>query len=347
MPAPSSLLSGIMNPAQADVLGALDKGKERQATDMAGEILGQTIGGKIGELARLSPDKAIAYAKATNTPIDSMGRIKNLMGINVMGAKLLQAGQLQEAAQFLGEEADKIESLTGEPASNLRLAQNAILNGDQEVMGNFMKAGIALDPSAKRPEYAQSTVKGMEGWVFDKTSGTYAIDPKFEEFLASDAAKLSSKEFLDIKDIKGVNDKVTDLTKNPMMIYGAARDLAVLEEGGTVTDQIAAVFKFMKAMDPTSTVRESELGLVYGAEGAAQGFANSINNLLGGGKINDTNFKSIVDTAKKLANVSIDTGGVALDGYLGVIQDNMTPNQYNKMRERMPTKFNLTTKVDF
>jgi hypothetical protein len=239
------------------------------------------------------------------------------------------------------------EQHTGQEATNLRMAFSDMQSGGGEILENFLRGGRSLNPTYKKPVYEQATGKDQKGWVFDKTNGTYAIDPTFQEFLTSDAGRLAQREFLDIKDIKGVNDQVTALTKNPMMIYGAARDLAVLEEGGTVTDQIAAVFKFMKALDPTSTVRESELGLIYGAEGAAQGFANSINDLLGGGKINTTNFKSIVDTAKKLANTSIDTGGEALDGYLGVIQDNMTPNQYNKMRERMPVKFNITTKVDF
>jgi len=76
----AGLMDAIINPAQTDVLGALDKGRERQATDLAGELLGQTIGGKIGQLARLSPDKALAFAKATGTPLTSKGRIENLMG---------------------------------------------------------------------------------------------------------------------------------------------------------------------------------------------------------------------------------------------------------------------------
>jgi len=142
-----SLLSSIINPAQVNVLGALDQGRERQATDLAGDILGQTIGGKIGELAQLSPDKALRLAEATGIPVNSQGRIKNLVGINVIGAKLLQAGQLQEAAQFLEEEATKVESLTGEPATRLRAVQQAILTGDQETMNNFIQAGLSLDPT--------------------------------------------------------------------------------------------------------------------------------------------------------------------------------------------------------
>jgi hypothetical protein len=154
----SGLLGQIANPAQADIIGAMDKGKDRQATDMAGQILGDTLGGKVGALAKLSPDKAMAMAEALGIPTNSQGRMNNMIGVTVMGTKLLQAGMFEEAAQFLGEEADKAESLTGEPAERLRLAQNAIINGDQEVMNNFMAAGSALDPTQQTTAVERSTI---------------------------------------------------------------------------------------------------------------------------------------------------------------------------------------------
>ena len=91
------LLAGIMNPAQVDVLGSMDKGRERQANQMAGNMLGDSLGGQIGKLARLSPEKAMAYAKATNTPTDDMGRIENLIGMQIMVAKLWDAGDKDNA----------------------------------------------------------------------------------------------------------------------------------------------------------------------------------------------------------------------------------------------------------
>lgn len=143
----AGILGMIANPAQADVLGAMDKGKQRQATDMAGDILGQTIGGQVGALAKLSPDKALAMSKALGIPTSSKGRMDNMVGVTVMGSKLIQAGMFDEAAQYLDEEAAKVESLTGEEATRLRMASNAIRTGDQEVMGNFVNAGMALDPT--------------------------------------------------------------------------------------------------------------------------------------------------------------------------------------------------------
>jgi hypothetical protein len=166
-----SVLQGIMNPGQADIMGAMDKGKERQSTGMAGDILGNTLGGQLGNLARLSPDKAMELAKVFGIPTNSEGRIKNMMGVTMMGTQLLQAGMHQEAAQFLGEEAEKVESLTGQPAEKLRMAQNAILTGDQEMVGNFMKAGQAF------LQGAQSQGKSVGQREFESlTSGLNAED---------------------------------------------------------------------------------------------------------------------------------------------------------------------------
>ena len=145
----NGLLGGIINPAQTDVLGSLAQGRERQATDLAGELLGQTVTGQIGDLARLSPDKFLKFAEATGTPINSEGRIKNLIGINVAAAKLLDAGQPEFALQFLQEEISKIEQTSGQPATKLRAVAQAIQSGDQETINNFVQSGRKLDPTNK------------------------------------------------------------------------------------------------------------------------------------------------------------------------------------------------------
>jgi len=150
------LLAGIMNPAQVDVLGSMDAGRERQATRKAGDLLAESIGGKVGELARLSPDKAMAYAKATNTPIDDMGRVKNLMGWNIMGAKLFQAGQGDEAANVLERAAAQIQEQTGQvPEALLKVVSDWRTNGaGGEIVKNFTNAGLSLDPSSQGESFS-------------------------------------------------------------------------------------------------------------------------------------------------------------------------------------------------
>ena len=145
--ADGGLLGGIMNPAQADVLGAMDKGRDRQATAMAGDILGQQIGGQIGALARLDPDKGIALAKITNTPIDDAGRIKNLLGSVMMTGQLWDAGLKSDAINTLRKQIDYTESKTGEKAVALRTAMASLEAGATDEVGQgFLSTARGMNP---------------------------------------------------------------------------------------------------------------------------------------------------------------------------------------------------------
>lgn len=140
------LLAGIMNPAQANVIGAMDAGRERQATQKAGDILGESLGGKIGELARLSPDKALKYAQALGIPTDDMGRVKNAMGTNIMAAQLFKAGMGNEAIDLLQKSGDLMRQNGVEP-TRFDAVINAYQTGDEEMVNNFVQAGWGMDPT--------------------------------------------------------------------------------------------------------------------------------------------------------------------------------------------------------
>lgn len=184
----------------------------------------------------------------------------------------------------------------------------------------------------------------MEGYSFNPADGTFSIDPKRLEFLRQEAETLAVTEgHLDPNQVASVNDKVTALVKDVQGIRGAAVSLEALETRGTPAAQVAAVFKFMKALDPTSTVRDSELGLVYSAEGAAQGMANKLNALLGEGELSESGFRDLVDTAKDMANSAIDAAGISVDGYLNVLDDKLTAKDMAQMKARVPSA--LKTKV--
>lgn len=155
------LLGSIINPAQADVIGAVDAGRERQATGMAGQILGETFTGKIGALARLNPDKAIALSKAVGIPLDDQGRLNNFMGTAVAANKLVQAGLIQEATQFVTEAADKIESVAGPgQAQRMRDMANRMQSGDPQAFEQLGQLAQAFDPQ-QRETAAQREFSGL------------------------------------------------------------------------------------------------------------------------------------------------------------------------------------------
>ncbi len=158
------ILGMIANPAQADALGAVQAGRQQAATDMAGDILGRTLGGQIGALAKIDYKKGLALANSLGVPASSKGRMDNMIGVSVMIGKLLDAGMTNEAAQLATEEAQKIESLTGQEATRLRMIPEAIRTGDTETLNNFMAFAKTVDPqrygSASQREFGDLT-EGM------------------------------------------------------------------------------------------------------------------------------------------------------------------------------------------
>lgn len=196
-------------------------------------------------------------------------------------------------------------------------------------------------PKQTGTKYSQGTGK-MSGYVFDQQTGEFSIDPKIEKQLMVDAQKKATDEkILTPKEIAGINDKVTGLTKDVVDIEAAAKSLKGLQGTSSPAAQLAAVFKFMKALDPTSTVRESEQGMVYSAEGLAKGLSNKLNQMLGEGGLSPEGFADLVNTSSVMANSAIDSAQRSVGGYLDVLSDKIPEQDLNKLRARVPQKINI------
>ena len=182
----------------------------------------------------------------------------------------------------------------------------------------------------------------MQGFTFNPSTGAFTADPAMIERLQKDAEQKAKTEgILKGKDLDGVNKEVTKLIRPAKDIYESAKSLDALMERGTPAAQLAAVFKFMKANDPTSTVRESEQGQVYGAQGAMKGFANKINALSGKGGLSKEGFSDLVNTAKQLANSAISSSSETVNGYLGVLDENLTNKNMTQLLGRVPDSFEI------
>ena len=213
----------------------------------------------------------------------------------------------------------------------------------------FDKNGIQIAEGAKEPEnegYQQGT-GAMSGYAFNEKTGEYILNDVAKKALEKDALKLAGKDTqLSPKDVAGINDKVTGLTKGVTDIAEAGKALDALESRSTAAAKLAAVFKFMKAMDPSSTVRESEQGQVYSAEGLMKGFANQINAALGKGGLSEAGFRDLTNTAKALANSAIDSSAQNVRGYLDVLSDKVTARDFNKLLARVPQKLELSPEIE-
>lgn len=143
---------------------------------------------------------------------------------------------------------------------------------------------------------------------------------------------------LDHADIRGVANDVGKFIKPVSDIYAAAKALDGLGKAATNTDKVAIVFKFMKALDPNSSVRESEVGMIEGAGGVNAQLAAIWNNAIGSGGLTEDVINNITDTAKGLANTAIDSAQGEIDGYLGSFAD-MKDDTKNRQRNRLPERF--------
>lgn len=144
---------------------------------------------------------------------------------------------------------------------------------------------------------------------------------------------------LTTSDVRGLNNDVGKIVAPVAAIHAAASSLDGLKESGTATDQIAAIFKFMKSLDPSSSVRESEAGMVFAAEGIAGSIAAQLNQAQGEGGLSKENFSRMVATAKNLANSAIDSGSSEVEGYLSGFGDDIPSKRKDAFRGRLPKRF--------
>ena len=147
---------------------------------------------------------------------------------------------------------------------------------------------------------------------------------------------------LDAKGRQSVNKDITGFTKGTMSIYDAAKSLSSLQASSSPASKLAAVFKFMKALDPTSAVKEDEQGQVYAATGAASALAGQLNSLLGQGKLSNAGFSDLVNTSNIMANSALQSTTNQVTGYLdtfgNTLPQKFTESLYGRIPNQLPVK---------
>lgn len=206
---------------------------------------------------------------------------------------------------------------------------------------------VNISNSLREPEKGKEKApyqKAEGGMVFDPNTGTYSIDPVGLKRYEQIAQKAIAKGELDFKDRQSLNKDVTAIVKESIGIKSAAAELDELKGRGTAAAKLGAVFKFMKALDPTSVVREGEQGQVYAAQGAGSEIAGMINGLVGKGKLTEEGFQDLVDTAKVIANSNISSTTDQVGRLLNTFGDTIPNSFRQKVSERVPALFDVKQK---
>lgn len=143
------------------------------------------------------------------------------------------------------------------------------------------------------PEYIQKLRKYVGGTT-TSTASTNGFDYK----------KLDKTQLSQLNDtINEVNSSI----KNDLQVVSQLKNLestAELAKSGNAASQISLVFSYMKALDPTSTVREGEFATVQNAAGVPDRIRNSFNKLQNGEFLTSGQIDDIVNEAKGRADVS-------------------------------------------
>ena len=145
---------------------------------------------------------------------------------------------------------------------------------------------ITTQPGQVTPSTQQTTPSTQPGMV--KKVGLTEPDKRARE---GDLRK----EYNGLPDIKAYNEVNT-----------AYKQIKVSTERPSPANDLAAATKFMKLLDPTSVVRESELILAVEASGLADRISNTGNRILKGEKLTPTQRKDFFDAATQFYKIAED-----------------------------------------
>lgn len=268
-----------------------------------------------------------------------------------------QAEQDAFKTKMARDTADFVERMHLAPKGQQEALFNAAIEDprydiDEEDRPYFMdeNARKALIGSVKGKEYAESFfgkpkeatkyqqgTGEMSGYVFNPDNGTFNINPETKARLED--AKESG--VLELKDKITLNKEFTNLTKDTKLIRNTAADLDKLAKIKSGPAALAMVFKFMKALDPTSVVREGEQASAENSAGVPEAVRNMYNKIVSGARLGEEQMKQFVFTAKELANSAIDSSTIEIADYLNTFEDDLGKSFSSKLMERIPKRFNI------
>lgn len=144
---------------------------------------------------------------------------------------------------------------------------------------------------------------------------------------------------VDLKDIQGIQKDITTMISEPLKIRNAAARLEKIGQTKSATDQLAAVFTFMKALDPTSVVREGEQAQARSTGGIADQMIGFVNRIQGEGALPEDVFNNMIATSKRLSNQASSDNREQVLRFIDTFGDRLPADVVKKTMARLPTLF--------
>ncbi|MCP4237444.1 MAG: hypothetical protein GY770_28310 [Aestuariibacter sp.] len=250
----------------------------------------------------------------------------------------------QNADAALLERAEFIKNQGGDPAQTLSMV--GAPPEQQQRFASMLAAANATPEQLKGLEQMkgehQMGTGAMTGYSFDPSTGEFSINQEAKAALAEKAAAKAAKgAVLGAKDRQGINKDVTGLIKDSVGISAAAKSLAGLKASSSPSAQLAAIFKFMKSLDPTSVVREGEQQMARSTGGPADYLVGVVNQLKGEGGLPPEVFTDMVATSKNLADTAISASNKEVGSYLDTYEDTIPQSFKDRLTARIPARFEV------
>lgn len=277
----------------------------------------------------------------TPPSLQGLGQIAQAFGQKSMMDQ--QKAGASQAMQFLNQ-----ANASQDPAEKENLFMKAYQASPEFTKGLMqnMKARAETE-KLNQPAPQQQGTGQMSGYAFNPADGTFKINPELERSLNEKAAsKLAEGKVLGVKDRQSINKDVTALLADSVGINKTAQDLQKLGKLGGGPASIALVFKFMKALDPQSVVRESEFSTAENSAGVPESVRNIYNKLKNGEKLGEEQIKQFIDTANLLSNSATESSANEISKYLDVYEYALPESLKEKLMGRIPSRIGEAAKTE-
>jgi len=320
----------ILSQRAPDVLGAFERGREQQRQSDIRELSGQAFAGQEGALKELAGiEPAIALQIGESIRAKDAKDIDEFIRDARIGQNLLQSNP-QGFITFADQRIQQIMARGGDPTQTRRIRQLAMVN-PAEAIKELQSFTAAVDGSKQLTEKEIAETKKIEAET-DKIKVETAQARKKLEGLAE-------KPDLKLSELRNIQSDVEKLIAEPKKIRNAAARLEKIGETKTATDQLAAIFTFMKALDPTSVVREGEQEQARATGGISDQLIGFVNRIQGEGALPPEVFNEMTATAKRIANQAVTDSNREVVGFLDTFDEHLPPAIRRKTLARLPKTF--------
>lgn len=330
---------------QAQIETAQGQNVEQQQTNRARSLV--NLGARLtpliqsGDLAgiRASVTQNMANNAANKLPSQDSQQVLDVLNSGLPEPEILASlGEMASNAALVGQRM----GFTKAPAPGTTSSQD--FAEFQQLQQIAQQSGDPLDIQAAKA-FGQKTGFVAADKVADPDAALNTEKLQIQVDTArSNLNALATKDDLKATDIRAIQKDVTSLIAEPVKIRNAASRLSKLGQTQTATDQLAAIFTFMKALDPTSVVREGEQQQARSTGGLSDQMVGFVTQIQGEGGLTPKVFNEMIATAKSISNQATTDSRSELQGFVDAFGETIPKKLGTRTMDRLPPLFKLPTK---